>query len=139
MLKCNYMDHFSNNIKITFVIVTDVLLDPDTPTILNGGVMSLTGPCFTKSYQNITCLFTDKNGDVTMYSIRRLKRHTIIKGIIVNDQAVCPMPLFRRLGEHRLTIIVDDVTYVGEFVVGKYFVYQLMQAEMIKLCLDDLA
>jgi len=92
-------------------------VDPNIPTILNGGVMSLTGPCFNKSYQNVTCLFTDKDGDVTE---RINKRNTIIKGIITNEKAVCPMPLFRRLGEHRLTILADDETYVGEFAVGKY-------------------
>ena len=95
-------------------------MDPDTPTIINGGVMSLTGPCFGKSYQNITCLFTDKDGDVTKYSVKRKIRLKTIKGIIVNDKAICPMPLFRRLGGHRLTISVDDVKYTGEFTVGTF-------------------
>ena len=80
--------------------------------------MTLSGPSFNKStdHDDVTCVFTDKEGDVT--ASRRAPRK-IIKGIIVNCRAICPMPLFRRLGMHKLNVIVKDRNFSGDFEVGK--------------------
>ena len=99
-----------------------VLVDPDIATIINGGVMTLTGPRFNKSteYDDVTCVFSDKEGDVTEYTDRRGTRyHSTIKGIIVHCKAICPMPLFRRLGAHKLNVTVKEIRYFGDFEVGK--------------------
>ena len=93
---------------------------PEMPSIINGGVMHLTGPCFSIEIKKITCIFTDKKGDVTSYALHDgtiVKR--VISGITVNKQAVCPMPLFRRLGEHNITVILNsNKSYTGHFNVG---------------------
>ena len=97
-------------------------MDPDTPSIINGGVMTLSGPSFNKSteHDDITCLFSDEMGDVTEFYNRKTKKveKTIIKGIIVNCKAICPMPLFRRLGVHRLIVIVKGRNFSSDFDVG---------------------
>ncbi|XP_065894428.1 protein mesh-like isoform X2 [Dysidea avara] len=94
-----------------------ILVDPDTPSIINGGVMTLTGPSFdtTSSHEKITCVFTDDDGDVTEGFPRGFTR--LINGIVVNCKAICPMPLFRKLGSHNLTVVLNDRRYVGEFEV----------------------
>ena len=96
------------NISCIFFIAS-VTVDPETPTIINGGVMFLTGPCFDDG--KIKCVFTDKDG-----------KRTDINGIIKNRKAICPMPLFGQLGEHTLTITVinDDRKYSGTFQVGEF-------------------
>ena len=82
----------------------------------------MTGPCFSAGIEKITCLFTDKDGDVTSFTDHRgtvTKR--IINGIVVNGRAVCPMPLFRALGDHNVTITFSNGTsYTGYFSVGMY-------------------
>ena len=97
-----------------------VLVDPDTPSIINGGVMTLTGPSFntTSSHEKITCVFTDDDGDVTEGIPRQLFTRPI-QGIIVYCKAICPMPLFRKLGPHNLTVMLNDTKFVGQFEVGK--------------------
>ena len=96
--------------------------DPDTPSIINGGVMLLTGPCFSKKIEKITCLFTDKEGDVT--NVTRMVMERVINGITVNEQAVCPLPLFRRLGIHTVTVNLSNGTqYSGDFTVGTVSIY----------------
>ena len=94
--------------------------DPDTPSIIGGGIMFLTGPCFSVDIENITCLFTDQDGDVTSFTNPdNTVTKRIIKGITVNEKAVCPLPLFRRLGDHNVTITLGDGTkYAGSFIVG---------------------
>ena len=96
-----------------------VLVDPETPSIINGGVMGLTGRSFNtdNTHDDVTCTFTDDDGDVTTVLPRCFE--CPIKGIIVNCKAICPMPLFRKLGPHNLTVTVNDNSYVGGFVVGK--------------------
>ena len=81
--------------------------------------MVLTGPSFNTSstHDDVTCVFTDDDGDVTVILPRTFERP--IKGIIENCKAICPMPLFRKLGPHNLTITVNGSSYVGEFEVGK--------------------
>ena len=95
-------------------------MDPDTPSITNGGVMTLTGPSFNASsdHEKITCTFTDDDGDVTEGFPRDFTRP--INGIVVNCKAICPMPLFRKLSPHNLTVVLNDKRYVGEFEVGKF-------------------
>ena len=96
-------------------------MDPETPSIINGGVMFLIGPCLsTDNIENITCLFTDNKGDVTEYKKMSMIIKRTIRGITKDGKAICPMPLFRTLGEHRLTIFIKDGTnYSGTFEVGK--------------------
>ena len=99
--------------------------DPDTPSIISGGVMSLTGPCFSMEIENITCLFTDKEGDVTSFTDQNeITTIRVINGITVNEKAVCPLPLFRRLGNHNVTVTLSNGTqYSASFNVGMlYFV-----------------
>ena len=99
-----------------------VLVDPDNPSIINGGVMTLSGPNFTRSkeIQNIKCFFTDRNGnDVTKKIAPRIFKRPI-NGIIVNCKAICPIPLFNKLGDHNLTIMVNGTSYSGQFEVGEY-------------------
>ena len=94
--------------------------DPDTPSIIGGGKMILSGPCFSVEIERIICLFTDKHGDVTSIvnpDMTITKR--VIKGITVNEQAVCPIPLFRTLGSHNITITLGSgKNYTGNFEVG---------------------
>ena len=82
--------------------------------------MLLTGPLFSVDVENITCLFTDEKGDVTSFTnpdATTTKR--VIKGITINEQAVCPLPLFRRLGDHNVTVTLNSGTqYSGSFFVG---------------------
>ena len=94
--------------------------DPNTPSIIGGGVMLLTGPCFSKEIENITCLFTDEEGDVTSFTDHRnITTKRVISGITVYEQAVCPLPLFRRLGDHNVTVTLSNGTqYTGNFIVG---------------------
>ena len=94
--------------------------DPATPSIIQGGVMFLTGPCFSVDIENITCLFTDQDGDVTSFTNPdNTVAKRMIKGITVNEKAVCPLPLFRRLGNHNVTITLGDgKKYTGNFFVG---------------------
>ena len=103
----------------------DILLpDPDTPSIIGGGVMRLTGPCFSMEIEKITCLFTDEEGDVTSFTDHRsFTTNRVINGITVNEQAVCPLPLFRRLGDHNVTVTLSNGTeYTGNFNVGTYVI-----------------
>ena len=106
----------------TIVIFCIEILRPDpvTPSIVNGGVMLLTGPCFSMEIEKIKCAFTDQEGDVT--SVTDLRGRTTkrdINGITVNGQAVCPLPFFRRLGNHNVTITLKNGTkYTGNFFVG---------------------
>ena len=92
-------------------------MDPDTPSIINGGVMKLSGPCFNTSNEVITCTFYDAN---------EKEVHEPINGIItINDQgnekAICPIPFFKTLGGHSVIITVDsNKTYRGSFTVGEY-------------------
>ena len=94
--------------------------DPDTPSIIDGGVMFLTGPCFSMEIEKITCLFTDKEGDVTSFTFPdKTVTKRVINGITVNEQAVCPLPLFRRLGNHNVTVTIRNGTkFTGSFDVG---------------------
>ena len=80
--------------------------------------MKLSGPSFntTSSHEKITCIFTDDDGDVTETFPRTFARP--IKGIIVNCEAICPMPLFRKLGPHSLIVTLNNTKFEGEFVVG---------------------
>ena len=80
--------------------------------------MKLTDPCFNATLQNITCIFKDEDGVINF----RRPATVDIDGLIVNtDLAVCPMPLFRKLGFHSVTIILQNGrTFVGQFEVGKY-------------------
>ena len=96
-----------------------VLVDPETPTIINGGIMTLSGPSFntTSSHEKITCVFTDDDGDVTEMFPHTFARP--INGIIVNCKAICPMPLFRKLGPHNLIVTLNNTKFEGEFIVGK--------------------
>lgn len=71
--------------------------------------------------ERIICVFIDKEGDVTSFTNpHRTVTNRVIKGITVNKKAVCPMPLFRRLGDHNVTITLSNGTnYTGNFFVGK--------------------
>ena len=82
--------------------------------------MLLTGPCFSTEIEKITCLFTDQEGDVTNFtSPNGTVTKRVINGITVKEQAVCPLPLFRRLGRHNITVTLSNGTnYAGSFVVG---------------------
>ena len=92
-------------------------MDPDTPSIINGGVMKLSGPYFNTNNEVITCMFYDANGTEV---------HEPIKGIITindkgNEKAICPIPLFKTLGGHSVVITVDNSKkYTGSFTVGEY-------------------
>ena len=94
--------------------------DPEMPSIIGGGVMHLTGPCFSINIEKINCVFTDKDGDVTSFTnVDGTVTSRIINGITVKEKAVCPMPLFRALGAHNVTVTLDNATrYTGNFVVG---------------------
>ena len=83
--------------------------------------MFLVGPCLSVAIENITCLFNDSEGDVTEYkNLMGGLQRTSIKGISKDKRAICPMPLFRTLGEHTLTIFVKDGSnYSGSFEVGE--------------------
>ena len=103
-----------------YVCIDILTPDPDTPSIISGGVMRLTGPCFSMEIEKITCLFTDEEGDVTSFTDHNdITTKRDIKGITVNEQAVCPLPLFRRLGNHNVTVTLENGTqYTGSFNVG---------------------
>ena len=95
-----------------------VTVDPETPSIIHGDVMFMNGPCLSKEIEEITCIFTDHEGDVPIV-INRMPK-TNINGISKDERAICPMPLFRNLGEHKLTIFVKDGSnYSGTFEVGR--------------------
>ena len=81
--------------------------------------MTLSGPSFNRhsSHENITCVFTDDDGDVATILPNTFEKP--MKGIIVNCRAICPIPLFRKLGPHNLTVVVNGTSYVGDFEVGK--------------------
>ena len=81
--------------------------------------MKLTDPCFNATLEKIICVFKDEDGSVTFG--RQGKTNEIIDGLIVNtDLAVCPMPLFRKLGFHSVIIkLQNGRTFVGQFEVGK--------------------
>ena len=98
--------------------------------------MTLTGPSFdtTSSHEKITCVFTDDDGDVTEGFPRGFTR--LINGIVVNCKAICPMPLFRKLGSHNLTVVLNDRRYVGEFEVGKLIEYYKCCTNRIFACLS---
>ena len=98
---------------------------PTTPTIINGGYMQLLGPCFNNTYESIICVFTDKDGDVTSFvDGNGLKSSKQIDGITVNQKAICPIPLFRRLGTHNVTITLrNNKTFSAVFEVGKDMLY----------------
>ena len=119
-------------VQITIIIdnyfyVAFLRPDPDTPSVISGGAMLLTGPCFSIEIERITCLFTDFEGDVTSFTINSVTTKTVIKGITVNEQAVCPMPLFRRLGSHSVTITLPNgLNYTGSFEVGMYIAHSIM-------------
>ena len=84
--------------------------------------MQLIGPCFNGSVESITCVFTDKDGDVTLFADRNgLKNIKQINGITVNQKAICPIPLFRRLGSHKVTINLtsSNKVFSAAFEVGK--------------------
>ena len=120
MYVCMYMHIIINNI----ISYTEYLIpDPDTPSIIGGGVMLLTGPCFSMNVEKITCLFTDREGDVTSFTDHRnITTKRDINGITVKEQAVCPLPLFRRLGDHNVTVTLSNGTqYTGSFNVGMLF------------------
>ena len=97
--------------------------------------MYLTGPCFSDNIEKIQCLFTDKDGDVTSFTKPdRTITNRIISGITVNKNAVCPLPLFRTLGSHNVTITLSNGTnYTGNFEVGKYICN--LQRFMAVICL----
>ena len=81
--------------------------------------MKLTDPCFNATLEKITCEFKDEDGAINFRTRTAFK----IDGLIVNtDLAVCPMPLFKKLGFHTVTItlIKNQRKFVGEFEVGKY-------------------
>ena len=80
--------------------------------------MKLTDPCFNATLENITCIFKDEDRAINFGKPMAVN----ISGLIVNtDLAVCPMPLFKKLGFHTVTIILQNgKTFVGEFEVGKY-------------------
>ena len=82
--------------------------------------MLLNGPCFSVETERITCLFTDQEGDVTSFTDHRgIVTKRVIHGITHNERAVCPMPLFRRLGNHNVTVTISDGTnFTGTFDVG---------------------
>ena len=102
-------------------------MDPDTPSIINGGVMKLSGPCFSASNKTITCKFNDSNGKEV---------HEPINGIITNnkgnEKAICPMPLFKTLGGHSVVITVDNgKMYNGSFTVGEYKIQDTMYLHVL--------
>ena len=101
------------------------LISPKTPTIINGGTMQLIGPCFNGSIERITCVFADKDGDVTSFvDGNGLKSSKQINGITVNQKAICPIPLFRRLGSHNVTITLSNrKVFSAVFEVGKLVDY----------------
>ena len=92
-------------------------MDPDTPSIINGGVMRLSGPCFNPNSEVIICRFYDTNKNIVQGNIN---------GIITindtgNEKAICPMPFFKTLGNHSIIITVDNNRkYSGSFTVGEY-------------------
>ena len=94
--------------------------------------MTLSGPSFNKSteYDGVTCVFYDEDGDVTEYNTRR---RTAIKGIIVNCKAICPMPLFKKLGQHRLNVTVKNKSFLSGFEVGKPRVKDLYVADRLSV------
>ena len=117
-LHCRILvENASSNIMFT----PAVLVDPETPSIINGGVMTLSGPSFKKNanQDGVTCVFTDDGGDVIEYNDRRRTHQRTINGVIVNCKAICPMPLFRKLGVHRLNVTLEGKSYSGDFEVGK--------------------
>jgi len=101
-------------LNVLLLFTSIVLVDPDAPTIINGGVMTLSGPSFntTNTHEKISCVFTDDTGD-------RVHAAQSINGIIVNCKAICPMPLFKKLGPHQLIVNLRETRFVGEFEVGK--------------------
>ena len=121
MLNTVYVPHLLS----IFILLEILRPDPDTPSIINGGVMLLTGPCFSKEIENVTCLFTDKQGDVTEFTNPdNTTINRVISGITVNEQAVCPLPLFRRLGDHNVTVTLQNGTrYSGSFTVGMFVLH----------------
>ena len=104
---------------IYFIYSTDhLVVDPDTPSIINGGVMKLSGPCFDTSNEVITCTFYNANE-------QKVDNKSITGIITINDEgnvkAICPMPFFKTLGDHSVVITVDNSkNYSGSFTVGEY-------------------
>ena len=121
-ISCTDVCQLTVSLLCIFLYLESLNLDPDAPSIIGGGVMTMTGPCFSTNIETITCLFTDKVGDVTAFTKKQGGTiNTIINGITVNEKAVCPMPLFRRLGSHNVVITLSNgKNYTGNFDVGMF-------------------
>jgi len=105
-----------------FSFVDILIPDPSTPSVIDGGVMFLTGPCFSMEIERITCLFIDQEGDVTFFVDHQgVVTQKVIRGITRDERAICPMPLFRRLGIHRIIVTSNGTNFTGNFEVGMYF------------------
>jgi len=125
--------------QITLVIdistdVDKIVVSPSAPSIISGGVMTMSGLNFTSNNHKIVCVFTDKDGDVTKDG------QDSISGITVNGTAVCPMPLFRRLGTHNLTVPTNSKNFTATFNVGKETYYSSMYVllcDTVKQCVRN--
>ena len=107
--------------NVLYILTEHLVVDPDTPSIINGGAMTLSGPCFNANNEVITCTF---------YNATEKEVHDKpINGIItINDQgnekAICPIPFFKTLGGHSVVITVDNnKKYRGSFTVGEYKIH----------------
>ena len=85
-------------------MVTDKKFIP----ITGGGIIKLTGPCFKSRNKKVTCKF----------------EHTETVGRITDlNTALCPLPLFTRLGQHRLWLSEDSGNTFNFYTminIGKY-------------------
>ena len=73
--------------------IGSAIVDKKFIPITGGGAITITGPCFQSLIRKVICNF----------------EHTKTTGAIIgSNTALCPLPLFTRLGQHRLWLSEDN-------------------------------
>ena len=76
-----------------FVYAGSMVTDKRFIPITGGDTVKITGPCFKSQNKMVTCKF----------------EHTETVGRIIDlNTALCPLPLFTRLGQHHLWLSEDN-------------------------------
>ena len=88
-----------------------MIVDRKNIPITGGGLIQLTGPCFKSQDTQVICKF---------------EHYETVGRIINSSTALCPLPLFIRLGQHFLWLSDDNgntFTYYTIINIGKVYTY----------------
>ena len=70
-----------------------MIVDKKYVPVTGGGAITITGPCFQSLIKKVICKF----------------EHTETTGVIIDsNNALCPLPLFTRLGQHVIWLSEDN-------------------------------